>query len=290
MPREATITHEQVTAVADAIKAEGGKPTLRAVRDRLGSGSLGTVQKLLGQWQQSQGRQAETSLALPPALQRAILEFLGQEMAAQRVALESSLAEAQQAVADLAAENERQVADIEAQALELEAERSAAASMRGKAEQLKADLERTKTEAREAIEAAKAEAIKEREAAEGLRVELAKACLRLEGLPRLEADLERLRGELDAERKARHEAERGAAAALASLDAAKTRVEGLEATLKDQKQRSAEVITKIEASKQRLEDDLRETRKEAKVCAAKLAKLEGVLEQIEASKPGKRNE
>lgn len=39
MGREANITPEQVHAIADAIKAEGGKPTLRAVRERLGTGS-----------------------------------------------------------------------------------------------------------------------------------------------------------------------------------------------------------------------------------------------------------
>ena len=44
MGREATITYEQIAAVADAMKVEGLKPTSRAVRERAGgTGSMGTI-------------------------------------------------------------------------------------------------------------------------------------------------------------------------------------------------------------------------------------------------------
>lgn len=56
MGREASITPQQVYTAADALVAEGGKPTLRAVRERLGSGSLGTIAKWLQQWKANQGR------------------------------------------------------------------------------------------------------------------------------------------------------------------------------------------------------------------------------------------
>ena len=62
MGRDATITPDQVYAIADAIKAEGGKPTLRAVRERLGSGSMGTITKLLQGWKSGQERYAVTEL------------------------------------------------------------------------------------------------------------------------------------------------------------------------------------------------------------------------------------
>ena len=51
MGREATITAEQVNAAADGMKADGIKPTSRAIRERLGNtGSMGTINKLLKRW------------------------------------------------------------------------------------------------------------------------------------------------------------------------------------------------------------------------------------------------
>src|SRR5260370_3253500 len=109
MGREATITVGQVNAVAEALKAEGVKPTARAVRERLGNtGSMGTVTRLLQQWRDAQERQTATSLMLPPALQRAILEFMELELTAARATLEAELASQRQEVAELGAENERQ--------------------------------------------------------------------------------------------------------------------------------------------------------------------------------------
>ena len=201
MARESSITIEQVHAVADAIRAEGGKPTSRAVRERLGNiGSMGTVNRFLQQWKASHERKATNALALPATLQNSILDFMEQELAMSRAALEAELAEQQQEASDLAAENERQTELIERlgeQVAGLGEERAAA---EGKAAQLAADLE-----------AAHAEAGAERQAAEHARTELAKALLRLEAMPRLVEDLENSRAEAAGERAARIEAERSTA-------------------------------------------------------------------------------
>ena len=58
----------------------------------------------------------------------------------------------------------------------------------------------------------------ERQAAELARTELAKAELRLEALPRLESELERLRVALDAERTGRVAAELAAAVSAVKLE------------------------------------------------------------------------
>ena len=58
-------------------------------------------------------------------------------------------------------------------------------------------MARTRKEALEEIEAADAKADRERESAEIARTALAKAELRLEALPRLEAEIERLRTALE---------------------------------------------------------------------------------------------
>lgn len=200
MPREASITYDQVAAIADTIKATGGKPNPRQIRERHGSGSLGTIHKLYQQWEAGQSRQIEASLALPPSLQRAILEFMDQELTTARVEIEAKLSDAQLSANDLAAENERQVNQIEILENTLEGLQGEKATLAGRVVQLDADL----VDARE-------EAVRERQAAEAARTELAKAQLRLEALPRIEAEADRLLAELNAERKARTEAEQNAA-------------------------------------------------------------------------------
>lgn len=245
MGREATITPEQVYAIADAIKAEGGKPTLRAVRERLGTGSMGTIAKLLQSWKAGQERQAAAELALPPALQRAVLDFMAAELSAARAPLEAELAEQQQTAADLAAENERQADTIESQADALEVLAQEKAAAEGKAGQLADDLE-----------GAKEDAGRERQAAEAARTELAKATLRLEAMPRLEADLAAIRAELDRERKGRIEAEQQAAV----LAAQKSDLEGRLADAKKDADRAAQAAEKAQARAEQQAEALADAR------------------------------
>ena len=223
MGRESTITFEQVAAVADAMKIEGIKPTSRAVRERLGNtGSMGTINKMLGRWKSGQERQVSAALVLPPALQRVLLEFMDHELTSARTALEAELADQQQEATDLATENERQVVENESQAEAIELLRAEVSKHQGRAGQLESDLV-----------VARDEAARERSGAELARTELAKAQLRLEAMPRLEADLVGVRGVLEAERAARVAAEQAAAVLTAKLEAAERRAtEAAERTTK----------------------------------------------------------
>ena len=54
-----TITQEQVNAAADAICAEGNKPTVLDVRKRMNSGSISAVWRLFQVWQSAQVIPAE---------------------------------------------------------------------------------------------------------------------------------------------------------------------------------------------------------------------------------------
>ena len=218
MPREPSITPEQVAAVADTILAEGGRPTVRALRERLGAGSMGTLHRLLQHWQVGRARPVETSLTLPPAMQRALLDFLVQEITDAKAALAAELAESRQAAADLATENERQGAQTESQATALAGLSAENATQHGRIEQLVAEVARTQTEAAAQIDAAETRARREQQAREAAQVALAKAELRLEALPRLEEVAQRLQAALDAERVARTDAER--LAAMAEVQAA----------------------------------------------------------------------
>ncbi len=237
MGREATITFEQVAAVADAMKTGGVKPTSRAVRERLGNtGSMGTINKLLGRWKSGQERQISASLVLPPALQRVLLEFMDSELTAARATLEAELADQQQEASDLATENERQIIENESQAEAIELLRAEVSKHQGRAGQLESDLV-----------AARDEAARERSGAELARTELAKAQLRLEAMPRLEADLVAVRAVLETERVGRQQAEQSAAVLTAKLEAADRRATEADARTTKAEVAITQAVTKAEA-------------------------------------------
>jgi colicin import membrane protein len=241
MGRESTITYEQVAAAADAMKTAGSKPTSRSIRERLGNvGSMGTINKLLGTWKAGQERQIANALALPAAVQRAILEFMDQELTSAKASLEAELAEQQHEAADLATENERQAADIDEKSETIIALHAELATIQGRTAQMEIDL----TNAHEG-------AARERQAAEAARTELAKAQLRLEAMPRLESDLATLRGDLDRERQGRVSSEQQAAVLVAKLEATADRATKAEAAAIDAttQARASHEIVAVEAAK-----------------------------------------
>ena len=237
MGRDATVTFEQIAALADAMKIEGVKPTSRAVRERLGNtGSMGTINKLLGRWKSGQERQVSAALVLPPALQRVLLEFMDAELTRARTTLEIELADQQQEAADLATENERQVIENDTQAELIEQLRADVAAHQGRAGQLESDLA-----------VARDEAVRERSGAELARTELAKAQLRLEAMPRLEADLTAVRGVLETERKARQQAEQDSAVYRAKLEASERRATEAEARTEKVSTVGAQLADKLDS-------------------------------------------
>jgi chromosome segregation ATPase len=212
MARETTLTQEQINAAADAIRAAGGKPTARAVREHIGSGSMATILKFLQAWQGGQIKPAEQGVTLPPALQRLLIDFIGQEIAGARAGIEAELVTAQTALADLITESERQASTIELQAQALDASMATQAEQAGRMGQLESDLARAGDDAQQ-----------ERLAAEAARTELAKALLRLEAMPRLEREVDSLRADLADEHQARTHAEQAAAVAIAEHKASERR-------------------------------------------------------------------
>lgn len=273
MGRESTVTFEQIAAVADAMKIEGVKPTSRAVRERLGNtGSMGTINKLLQRWKAGQERQVSAALVLPPALQRVLLEFMDNELTSARSTLEAELADQQQEASDLATENERQVIENEVQGETIELLRAEVSTHQGRAGQLESDLVVSRDEA-----------ARERSGAELARTELAKAQLRLEAMPRLEADLVAVRASLETERLARQQAEQQAAVLTAKLEATERRANEADArttkaeAVTTQSAEKAEIVArelvtanaKLEAAERRAnEADTRTVRAEAATAAA----------------------
>lgn len=240
MAREATISQEEVNAVADRIRAAGSKPTARAVREALGTGSMATVLRCLQVWQAGQARTPDTPLVFPAGFQKALVDYIGQEIAAAKATLEQDLVTAQQATADLIAENERQTVLLEEQQEYIEAVQGEKAELAGRLSQMSADL----TDARKEAEV-------QRQAAEGARTEIAKLQLRLENVPQLEAEMRRLRESLEVERNARVAAEQAAAVAMAKLEQVDARAQDLHGRLVRAETEAKEALQ--EASKLRVQ-------------------------------------
>ena len=230
MAREATITQDQVNAVADSIRASGTKPTARAVREALGIGSMATVLKFLQIWQGHQMQAAEAPITLPVSLQRSLVDWIGQEVATAKADLQADLVASQQANGDLINESERQASNIELQAVALETAQAESATLSGRLAQVESDLARAMDDVNG-----------ERQAAEQARTELAKAVLRLEALPRIEAEADRLRGELERVTAVQVVAEQAAAVAVARLEAMTDRATKAEAAA-EKAEKHADVV------------------------------------------------
>lgn len=260
MARETSITQEQINAAADAIRAEGARPTARAVRERIGTGSMATILKYFQVWQGGQVRPAEQAIALPPALQRMLVDFVGLEIASARATLEADLVTAQNERHDLIVECERQAGTIEAQAQSLEAAIAAQAEQAGRMALLASDLAR-----------AADDLAQERLAAEAARTELAKAILRLEAMPRLERELDTLRADFTDEVKARVAAEQAAAVAIAEHKASERRAAEFERR-----------AVAADATVKELRNEAKAATVEAKASAKQLATVSAELMAIRA--------
>jgi len=276
MAREATVSQEEVNAVADGIRAAGIKPTARAVRDGLGRGSMATVLRLLHVWQSGQARAPEPQHALPAALQRSLIDFIGQEVAAAKLSLEQELVIAQQAQKDLISENESLLGDLEELQTAYEAVQAQHSQLEGRNAQLLVDI----SDATRIAE-------NQRQAAESARTELAKVQLRLEGVPTLEAELSRMHAALDTERAARVAADQAAAVGDARLEQSKALIDDLRVRLaraetdaREMHQEAANLrnqVSNLQGSLDSTCKELTQTKGDARHAEAVAAELKGKL-------------
>ena len=124
-------TYSQVFEVADALLAEGVRPTQQQVRDRLGKGSLSTINKALNDWWQSIGQRLQQSQQypeLPEPLAKQMADWwrdavdlsrrefelqkdrLARELKALKQEHAAQIAQMQQQAADLLKQNADQIA------------------------------------------------------------------------------------------------------------------------------------------------------------------------------------
>jgi chromosome segregation ATPase len=272
----AGVTYEQVAAAADALVAKGERASQRNVRKHLGTGSPNTIQAHLNAWSKGRVETAQKpKLTLDDDMERAILLGIERRVAAARAELEADLAEAIESRDDITAEAQTQSTLIEEQARQLEQHKAEAQQSQGLVAELRSEIEARKAEVRKAqadakdlIEAAKeeaqaaiaraeAETEQHRAAAEAARTALAKAELRLEAMPRLEAEVTRLQGEnkvLTDERQQAREAAARAEARAEELAIYRAKAEALEKDLASTKKAlaDAEKTAAVETERARM--------------------------------------
>lgn len=109
MARTSNITFGQVASIADAMKAAGSRPTARSIRERIGSGSMGTIHGFLKQWEGKApaGDEDSKGRELPSSIQNALMDFIGIEIATACEPLANELATEKEGAKALCEENER---------------------------------------------------------------------------------------------------------------------------------------------------------------------------------------
>ena len=93
-PGRAGVSFEQVAAAAQQLLAAGQRPTSRAVRNALGTGSLTTIQAHLAAWQTTQPKQVAAEPVLSDSYKRALHAELHLHASAATAELTEQLAEA----------------------------------------------------------------------------------------------------------------------------------------------------------------------------------------------------
>lgn len=212
------ITYDQVAAAADALLSETGGATLKAVRERLGTGGMGTIHKHLAAWTANRPKGPAPTVELPQELVRGLSAWVAQSATAARSDAEERLVQAQAEAMLLSQAGEQLEAERDAlldQSVVLTTERDRALA--------------TATERASEIERMAKDVERERALAGEAQIEAAAARLKLESqheqLADMRASLARLNDALDTERQARGQAETRAAVLQAELGAAQKEAE-----------------------------------------------------------------
>jgi hypothetical protein len=107
-PGRQGVSFEAVAATAEKIAAEGGTPTLRGIRERLGMGSLGTIQAHLKAWKDGHAPAVmPANVTLPEALQASLLAEIDRQVRQGLAGLKAELTEVRRERDELAEENAR---------------------------------------------------------------------------------------------------------------------------------------------------------------------------------------
>ena len=188
----ALVTFDSVAEAAQSLVDAGSKASVRAVIAALGGGSPNAVLPLLNEWKAGRPRVTAADIALDPRIAGLIAEQISNASAQAAKVAEEKAADIQ-ADAEAIAEAGRE-AEAKAAALELAlAEAQAEIATRGRAfEDLETDRARDVRDAQEKITTLQAQIAGERQRADEAVQTVAKDEVRLQAIPKLEAEVQRL--------------------------------------------------------------------------------------------------
>lgn len=264
MARTSNITFGQVAAIADAMKAAGTRPTARAVRERIGSGSMGTIHKLLQQWagKVAEADDEDDSPELPSSIASTLMDFVSTQVAEACEPLNEELQAAKDAANQIAEDNERMHIAFDEQGREL-------VNMLEKFAASNATLEQT----RAVLADHESEVFKLRAQVSELLLELDRSKRQTEMLASMQPDLVEAQNRLAEARKGREDAQRDAAVLGAQL-AAKT----------EQANDLAERLKTCESRADRQTEELKQANNHYQACAARLEAAAREIESLKISK------
>lgn len=257
----ALVNFEAVAAAAEAISKEGGKPSVRSVIAHLGGGSPNTVLPLLNEWKAGRVAVRSTDIELDPRIGQIISELVKNASEQAAKAAEERAADVQadaETVAEAGREAESRVQAMEGQLAE------AKQTIVGKERALEDAQAAAAIEAKNAqerISALQVQLGEERTRADQAVQAVAKAEVRLELIPGLQAEVERLKP-----------FEQHAAVLAANLESSKASGLDLKARLDDalaDAKASHDELERVRISEQSLQ-----------------AKLDAALREVETLKAG----
>ncbi|CAM5520465.1 Chromosome partition protein Smc [Thauera mechernichensis] len=146
------ITKQDILAVADALDAEGVKPTLAAVRKKLGGGSFSTISEAMKEWKADHASAAaplrepappavvERSADLAAELWAACMELANARLAGEREALEVAREEMEASQREAAELADQMAGDIEALQAQVSSLQVRAESAESEIDDMRAEL------------------------------------------------------------------------------------------------------------------------------------------------------
>lgn len=265
------VTLENVALAATHIRDEGGRVSVRTIRAQLGGGSPNEITPLLREWERSCVLATNPDLTIDPA----ILQLIARQIRESEIrAAAAAKTREQEVLADseVIAEAGR-AAEKLASALQSKLDQSLSQiqQLTGQLEERTREFETVRAEAADLIATANSKAERERDTAESVRQELVRSQIRVEAVPRLEAELSSLQTELRRVQGALADAKQAAAVA-----AAKENAETLRANECMSREKGAH------ENFQRLENDLSALRISERAALEQAQKIERELIQARA--------
>ena len=213
----ALVNYENVVEAAEALIADGQKASVRKVIDRLGGGSPNAVLKLLGEYKAGRPVVRVSDVELDPAIIAAIKRQMQAVAVDATTAAEeraAALSDDLQTLSESSQAAEQQIETLTSEKLGIEA---AVLDLTIKLRDQEIDAANKLQAAQVKIDELALDLGKERDRANFAMQDLGKAQARVEAIPALEAQISKLLGDLEAERKERAAADQRTAVAEARI-------------------------------------------------------------------------